>query len=399
MGGTRRRRLAPALLALALLSAGCTYEDREPGLFGRTPAGEGASDAPADPPPSIGPIPVLGEATWVSPEEGIPARIAVHGVRRVPGGTVLDWSITALSGPDRVPGEAIPGGLSTDFGEEAGVALVDKPAGRVYRPLATRDGSPCLCASVRLAQQDLAYDVPRLLQVAFPALPAGTRVVDVSIALTPAVTRVPVAPLGEVSAPINDSDLATPVEASPPLVRSEALRLPGGQRFAVEVGAVLASGTVTSVVWTLEALTAGAGPGPGLQPALTRNGAWQVRPLRTQTRSDDEPRCLCSDPSGWRDHLRAPGRRVTVVTTLSEIPRGLTTVDALFPGLPPLTGIRVRPASDASFRSAGTVRTPRQTWTARPNRPRRGWSLSSWPTPVPVIPAGRVIATVDRILE
>ena len=42
-GATRRRRLAATLLVLAL-SAGCSYADDEPGLFGRTPASEGDRD-------------------------------------------------------------------------------------------------------------------------------------------------------------------------------------------------------------------------------------------------------------------------------------------------------------------------------------------------------------------
>src|ERR687897_2748931 len=109
----RRRRLGGVLLVVALLLVGCTYENREPGLFGRTPAATpaeaGNSPNPLD---SSAAIPLLGEATWVPPDtRGIPIRIAIHGVRRVPGGTVLDWSITALSAPVRVPGERIEGGL------------------------------------------------------------------------------------------------------------------------------------------------------------------------------------------------------------------------------------------------------------------------------------------------
>lgn len=401
MGGAWRRGLAATVLALALLSAGCTYQDRETGLFGRTPAADrSASEPPRDPPDSTGAIPVLGDATWVSPDpRGIPIRIAVHGVRRVPGGTVLDWSITALSTPGEVPGELIPGGLSIDFSEETDVALVDKAANRVYRPLVAKDGSGlCLCVSVSLAQQNLAYDVPRLLQVAYPALPADLRVVDVSIALAPVFSRVPVAPLGQVAAPITETDLAAPAESPPPLRRTPEFRLPNGQQYAIEVSAVLASGTLTSVAWTLESRSRGPGPPPGLQPALTRGGR-RVRPVRVEQTPLDEDGCLCSDPARWRGHLTEAGRRVTVVTTLDEVPRGATTVDVLFPDLPPLTDIPVLPASDAALRAAGTVPTPARTWSLRRDRPRRGWPLWSWPTPVPVIPKGRFTATVDRILD
>ena len=102
----RGRRLGAACLGLALLLAGCTYSDREPGLFGRTPP-----RAPTDTRPSTRPtdstaaIPVLGEAIYRSTDQSdVSVRIAVHAVRRVPGGTVLDWSVTALAGPGRAPG-------------------------------------------------------------------------------------------------------------------------------------------------------------------------------------------------------------------------------------------------------------------------------------------------------
>ena len=399
MRGARRRGLAALALALALLGAGCTYSDREAGLFGRTP--DPSPSGPAvEPPDSTGAIPLLGDALWTSADtRGVPLRLAVHGVRRVPGGTVLDWSITALSGPDRVPGAAIPGGLSLDLHEPADLALVD-PAGRVYRPLVAKGSETCLCISLWHAQQDLAYDVPRLLQVAYPTLPADLRVIDVSIALAPAFSRVPVAPLGEVSAPITETDLAAPVESPPPpLGRTPQFRLPGGQLFAIEVDAVLAGGTLTSVVWTLESRSRGPGPPPGLQPTLTRNDRWRVLPVRISATQAGDTGCLCADPARWREHLTEPGRRVTVVTTLGEIPRGATTVDVDFTEVAPLTDIPVRPASDAALRTAGTVRTPPRTWSTRPGRPARGWPLSSWPTPVPVITRGAFTATVSRILD
>lgn len=397
MRGPRGRGVAATALALALVTTGCTYSDREGGLFERTPdAVESPAASPAVPPNSSGPIPLLGEATWmVADRRGIPIRIAVHGLRRVPRGTVLDWSITALSPPGGVSGEPIPGGLSIDIDEQTDVALVDAAA-RVYRPLVAKDSGRCLCVSFGLAQQNLAYDVPRLLQVAYPALPADLRVVDVSIALVPVFSRVPVAPLGEVAAPTTQTDLAAPVEWPVPVERTPEFRLANGQLFAIEVIAVLASGTLTSVVWTLESRSPGPGPPRGLQPTLTRSGAWRVLPVQVEPAEADDAGCLCADPARWRGHLTEPGRRVTVVTTLGEIPRGATTVDVDFTEVSPLTGISVRPASDAALRTAGTVPGPDRTWSFRPDR--RGWSLSSWPTPVPVISKGRFLATVDRIL-
>ena len=198
-------------------------------------------------------IPLLGEATWVPPDtRGIPIRIAIHGVRRVPGGTVLDWSITALSASVRTPGERIEGGLPIGIDERIDVALVDASAGRVYRPLVSRDGGQsCLCAPVRLADDDLALDVPRLLQVAYPELPAAVRAIDVSVAPVPIFSRIPVtAGRRDVGPDRRDR----PGPPAPDRSRRSRVRRtsPGrsGQRFAIDVDAVLASGTLTSVVWT-----------------------------------------------------------------------------------------------------------------------------------------------------
>jgi hypothetical protein len=387
---------------MTALLGGCSYSDDEPGLFGRTPAADPSAPASApDTPDSVAAIPLLGEATWTTADpRGIPVRIAIHGVRRVPGGTVLDWSVTALSPPDRAPGEAVESGPAIDLHESTDVLLVDGLAGRVYRPLLSRDdGGRCLCTPVGLASADLALGVPRLLQVAYPELPDSTRVIDVSISPVPVFSRIPVAPLGQVAAPIAATDLARPIEAAAPRGHTPYFRLPSGQEFAIAVDAVFASGTLTSVVWTLQAVSAGPGPGPGLAPVLTRNDAWRVAPLRLGRADREGPACLCSDPATWRQYLTEPGRRVTVVTNLGEIPRGTTRVDVLFPGVAPLRGIAVTPASDGAFRAAGSVPGPRRTWSYRPDRVQPGWRLYSWPTPVPKIPKGAFVATVEVILD
>jgi hypothetical protein len=397
----RRRRLGGVLLVVALLLAGCTYEDREPGLFGRTPAAKpsevGSSPNPLD---SSAAIPLLGEATWVPPDtRGIPIRIAIHGVRRVPGGTVLDWSITALSAAVRVPGELIEGGLPIGIDERIDVALVDASAGRVYRPLVSRDGSQsCLCAPVRLADDDLALDVPRLLQVAYPELPAAVRAIDVSVAPVPVFSRIPVTAVGEMSAPIAETDLARPVGPIETLARTPDFTLPSGQRFAIDVHAVLASGTLTSVVWSIEALARGPGPGSGLRPELARHDAWRVTSMRLRGADGAEPACLCTDPAGWKEYLEEPGRRITVVTNFGDIPRGTTTVDVIFPDVPPLRDLGVATASDGAFRAGGIARAPRQSWTYRTNRPQPGWRLYAWPTPAPLITKGDFAGRVDPIL-
>jgi hypothetical protein len=187
--------------------------------------------------------------------------------------------------------------------------------------------------------------------------------------------------------------------AGEPRGRTPDFTLPSGQRFAIEVDTVLASGTLTSVVWTLEALSRGPGPGPGLAPELSRNDAWRVTPMRLGRAGRDGPACLCTDPATWREYLQEPGRRVTVVTNFGEIPRGTTSVDVAFPGIAELRELGVTPASDGAFRAAGAVRAPRRTWTYRTNRPQPGWPLYAWPTPAPVITKGKFTARVDPILD
>jgi hypothetical protein len=52
---------------------------------------------------------VVGEATWTSADGlDITMRLAVHAVRRVPGGTVLDWSVTPLHGRGLRPNDPLP---------------------------------------------------------------------------------------------------------------------------------------------------------------------------------------------------------------------------------------------------------------------------------------------------
>src|SRR6476646_11194000 len=92
----RPRANLVALLALACLVAGCTYNRAEPSLFDHprtrettvpplrpvTPV-ESAQVANPD-------LPVVGAAIWTSADGlDVTVRIAVHAVRRVAGGTVL----------------------------------------------------------------------------------------------------------------------------------------------------------------------------------------------------------------------------------------------------------------------------------------------------------------------
>src|SRR4029450_5537590 len=116
----------------------------------------------------------------------ITVRIAVHAVRRVTGGTVLDWSVTPLHGAGLHPNDPVPRRLHlvlTRPGEGyPNIVLVDAPRSRLYRPLIVKGAdSRCLCTPVMLAQQNLHIDHTTLLQVAFPTLPRGVATVGVEL--------------------------------------------------------------------------------------------------------------------------------------------------------------------------------------------------------------------------
>ena len=89
------RRLAGLACAVAMVASGCSYAEREPGLFPtRVPT---TSEAPPPrakflPKPTNPRLPVLGEAIWVSGGRlPVTFRFAVHAVRRFEGAAVLDW--------------------------------------------------------------------------------------------------------------------------------------------------------------------------------------------------------------------------------------------------------------------------------------------------------------------
>jgi hypothetical protein len=100
-----RRWLVPTLLLFACVVTGCSYDQVEPGLFGRSITRETTAPpirpvTPEETLPTPNPdLPVVGEAIWTSADGlDITMRLAVHPVRRVEGATVLDWSVTPLHG-------------------------------------------------------------------------------------------------------------------------------------------------------------------------------------------------------------------------------------------------------------------------------------------------------------
>ena len=397
----RGRRVGAACLGLALVLTGCTYSEREPGLFGRSPTPSSTETQPPIPPPdSTAAIPVLGEAIYrASDPIDISVRIAVHAVRRVLGGTVLDWSITALAEPPAVPGEPLT--MELGLVDEFDISLIDAPAAKVYRPLLGRRSGMCLCTRVWSAGQAMVVNSPRLLQTTFPRLPASTRLVEVNIATVPIFSRIPVTPAGLVQTAASATDLARPEEKQPPLASTEEFTQASGQSFVFDVDAVLVSGSFTSVVWTARARSSGAGALGAAHPQIRRSGVGPTLRARTATvqfGNKKTVQCLCLTLGTLTDNLRRAGDQTTVVTNFPALPRGTTSVDVLFPVIDPLVGVGVTPAPDGAFRAGSPVPADTSTWSYRQNEAQPGWPLSRWPTPVPAeIDPDRFPSTVDRL--
>jgi hypothetical protein len=430
-------RLCTAAL-VAVLVAGCSYSAEEPGLFGPvSKPTEMPTEMPTEEPERQWPaiwdmgrrtsrqLPVAGEEIWTS-GDGIQltVRIAVHAVRRIEGGTVVDWSVTPLSAPGLGPNDVVP--ASVDLGlrrfdeGNTNVFLVDAPRGRLYRPLVHHNISRrCLCTPIWHAQRNLRIGRTALLQVSYPELPRGTTRIDVNVASVPMFSGVPVTPIGTVPLATQPTDLTRPPETA---TRSRGELMSGrlvhqGQRFQVGIERVVASDTNTSLEWTLRSLE----EGPGLEEAnlppfadplapisyntiaasgpRLRSGREELRPrlVTSDLTSKRTVECLCSDLRIWAKSLRSPGQQVSVVTNLPPLPRGLRQVEVVLPGYGSRR-VPVTPAAKADLRAGTPQRRDVGTWSEQ-NWP-RGWNSHNWPTMVPAREAmADYLSVTDRILR
>ena len=137
---------------------------------------------------------MAGEAVWISGGRlPVTVRFAVHAVRRIEGATVLDWSVTPLrrraasssgtSSARHRPGP-VPRRRAATSTSPCSTRLTDQ----VYRPLShasRRLFNHCLCTPLWVIQQALRIGETRLLQIAYPELPATLAYVDVSLASWP----------------------------------------------------------------------------------------------------------------------------------------------------------------------------------------------------------------------
>lgn len=448
----RGKAFVGLLVLWSCLLSSCTYAEEEPGLFGRPPAPTTVAppiptaEQTSAPAPAPNPdLPVVGDAVWTSGDGlDIQVRIAVHAIRRIAGATVLDWSVTPLSGPGLEFEDAVPSSLNlglSRFGEgNANVFLIDARSRKVYRPL-TRERAgglqTCLCSPIWLAQRHLRIGQTQLLQIAYPELPADLSTIDVDVATVPLFWHVPVTPEGMVPQATNPTDLTRSPDvlavASSSPVFGYGIRQ---QRFIVSVDAVIASSTFTSLQWTIQSLTEGEGLESATQPPFADNDLEPEKnfnPIAASgpsLRSADDPsseplrarlmttklrglgafECLCSDLRLWAAAMRSPQELVSVITNLPPLPNDTFTVDVILPGVTTLKDVRLVRASDATARSAGPVKTQSRTWTYEEevcapsclatDNPPSGWSVDKWPTPLPRSQqVGNYRATVDDLVR
>jgi hypothetical protein len=430
------RRLVAAVVLLGCLIAGCSYDPVEPGLFGRSVAPQTES-SPNQPLPRIESLPtpnpdlpVVGEATWTSADGlDITMRLAVHALRRVPGGTVLDWSVTPLHGPGLGPRDRLPPtvnlGLSRPGEGYPDIVLVDADNKQVYRPLAHKGwGSPCLCTQLALAQRILRISHTTLLQVTFPALPDDLKAADVYLATVPPFWRVPITPVGMLPLATSPANLTRPATLTPVIASSEPFSYrPARQRYVVTVNAVYASSSFASIAWTILSVEPGLGLGAALLPPFadalpprrahnqlsaggpqievgTDQRTLRARLMTTRFAGRGTLECLCTDLRSGAAAMRQNGQQMQVITNLPPVPAGISTVDIVFPGLTSFTDVPVTAAPNSSFRSAGPAVREAGYWIYRPDRPPAGWRPHDWPTPLPwrdQLPAFQ--ATVDAIVR
>jgi len=412
-----RKRLAAALLAAVVLS-GCTYSSNEPGLFGTKSPSQTPSPTrsrltmPAATNPSL---PVAGEALWTTGDGlHVAVRFAIHAVRRIPGATVLDWSVTPLAAPGRQLGDDISHqvdlGLSTVAGGDVTLSLVDNDRGEVYPPLqhvSRRLFNHCLCTPLWVVQQHLRIGETRLLQVTFPELPSQTEFIDVVLPNVAPFSHVPVSPVDTIPEAVAAADLVRP--RGPRLSGAKPVSVSADGRRAtqtIEVDRVVAARDSTSLEWTIWSLTDQSGlwlqaprqpvsserpelayvvnSSPTDGPQLRAGGSTlTARWVKTHRFGRTAYSCFCSDLGLWARALTRSGGSLSVMTSFPPLPPGTSRIDVVLPGAGVVRGVPVVTAPDAAAGTRPPVPHSTGTWTYNTDDPPAGWATQDWPTDVP----------------
>lgn len=424
------------LLVLGLLAA-CTGDDDK----NDTKSGDGGQGGSSD----QSSLPVVG--SWVvdgGTAEPQDVRVAIHGVRRIEGATVLDWSVTPLAGDGQSAGDDVDQdidvGITPGLDNADAVRLVDLAAKKVYRPLDNDDqeaaGQP-VAGSLGVpwyrVEDDFAVGETKLLQYVFPELPDDLETIAVANQGAPLVAGVPIAPIGKVLSGGPDVDLAAPADTVEPATNEAEFTYPvksaltdPQQQMSVRVDQVLAADEATSIQLTVTAKQSGSGldqtggmpvgdtslvppnsmayenvaSGPGLQ---VDDGVGGTKVLRawfsTLSQKANRPiaspdgfawrDCLCSNLTQSGARLAAEGRSLTLWVQAPPLPADADTADVVFPNgsLPAFNDIavtRVKEPAGFSTRDAGDVGTWTQGTPADAAEDQvDGWSADEWPTPVP----------------
>ena len=425
-------KIAAGVVAVLVVVAGfvaCTGDDNDDPKTKNGGGGESKLSAPV-----MGSYVIDGGTE--NPQD---IRVAVHGVRRIEGATVLDWSVTPLENDTVKKGDRVDQKIDIDIvpglGNSEALNLVDTAARKVYRPLDNdaREANGenvlgCLCIRWSQVEDDLEVGTTVLMQAAFPELPQDLKDISVSLRNQPLVADVPVADIGSVyTGP--KTDLAAPADKQPTAAQPQQFVYPvkhgvkkPEQKMSLVVNEVLASPSGTSLVFTVTSEEDGDGlnatggapvgdrdivqygtqlfgtsaDGPGVRVSgdasadVTR--AWFAQVSQKTRKPRNGPKdfvwreCLCSHTQFYGEALKQSGRSRTMVAQMAPLPDGADKVDIVFPddSLPAVEGVDVTAVDkpelgDQKKVSTGTWSFPVMGEGDTPN----GWPLSKWPTPVP----------------
>ncbi len=404
-------------LVIALPLAGCSYSTEEPGFLpSRSPAAPVETGRQRRAPEPTNPeIPVAGESVWTTADGlDVTVRFAVHAVRRVPGATVLDWSITPLSAPGSSVGNDVGRqpdlGLTPADGGDLDILLVDGANDQVFYPLRNRSRrtfNHCLCTPPWLVQQELRIGETRLMQVAYAELPDVVSHVDVALPNVAPIVHVPVTPQGRVPTARGTVDLARPAGADrAPAARTTVRLGSGARRIDVRIERIVAGADGTALEWSLrwagdrdnallpllgEAI--GGDPGdrarivntsPTGGPRLRVGGSeLAVAWIRGERYGEVAYDCLCSDIGLWAQGFSRSNVTVHVLTRYPALPAGTRSVDVVLPTDGVLPDIAVTRAEDAATRVGPSEPRTTGTWHYALDRLPTGWTTQDWPTDVP----------------
>ena len=380
-------------------------------------------------------LPVVGEAIWVSGGRlPVTFRLAVHAVRRIRAQRCSTGRSPRSKPTDSTSATTCPGSISAcpaASRSDINVILLDPVTGEVYQPLTHRSRqlfNHCLCSPPWVIQQDLRIGETRLMQIAYPELPADVAYVDVSLATLPPFVHVPVSPIGTAPVARQPTNLA-PV-SGPSGRRHHTDRVPlrrradataehpdrsgrGGARPNL-------SGVDPAVGLGPEHLPAPAVRAAGLQPAAGRclraeqqpserplislttprgRERWSTLWVATEIYRQPAYECLCTELGLWSSGLRDAGGAARLTGNYPDLPPGTREVDIVLPGFGTFRqGAGGRCAGLGGGRAARPIVADTGQWSYLVEDPPRGWSTADWPTDLPD-PAqlGEYQSIVERI--